>query len=95
MPAEGRPWPSDDDGDDDDNDVDDGDDNDDDDHDHGNVDLISSSAAATDDLVSWSRSAVVSFFLAMIAAWLTMVDDDRWWPMMIDDGQTNPLMRSL
>ena len=65
------------DGDDDDNDVDDGDDNDDDDHDHGNVDLISSSAAATDDLVSWSRSAVVSFFLAMIAAWLTMVDDDR------------------
>ena len=60
------------DGDDDDDNVDDGDDDDD-----GNVDLISSSAAATDDLVSWSRSAVVSFFLAMIAAWLTMVDDDR------------------
>ena len=30
--------------------------------------LISSSAAASDDLVSWRRSAVVSFFLAMIAA---------------------------
>ena len=31
-------------------------------------DLISSSATASDDLVSWSRSAVVSFFRAIIAA---------------------------
>ena len=39
-----------------------------DDDDRDVDDLISSSATASDDLVSWSRSAVVSFFRAIIAA---------------------------